>query len=383
MNQIFLTQAVDNTEGYIDSIIHQIKAIPEGESLTMLITCEGGDVYQGARLHRAILEHSGETKASVIGLAASMGAVVLSAFDEVEIDHEADIMLHKAHIPGEDSPDAEQLAMIARFNRIAHSRMIQKGVDKGLLDNIFLSDKNENIWLTAKEAEDVGIGKEVKIERRNSTPFKVAASLDLELIKNKFQNKEKDNMGIFAKAVPRTSTLHDGRMVVFNSKKETIQKGDKLSLVGSEEILKGTIRLNDSLIAELSGEGVVEEVKEETLEPTANEVIDSLIARVNSLEDALKAASNVDEEDEEAKKKEDEDKASAQASIEKEKKEAAEATATANALLKDALAAATTITTAFKLSNPENKHETISSNLSDSEKRAQEMKAIINGKNKE
>jgi len=121
MVEVNLTQEISNEfdqKGYIDNVVAEIKSIEDREELVMNITCVGGDVFQGDRLNRAIMEHPGKTKAVVVGLAASMGGVLLSSFDEVEIDEDANIMLHKAHIPELSIEDytPEQIQMCQNFN---------------------------------------------------------------------------------------------------------------------------------------------------------------------------------------------------------------------------------------------------------------------------
>jgi ATP-dependent protease ClpP protease subunit/flagellar biosynthesis/type III secretory pathway chaperone len=383
MKQIFLTQEIDNDNNYIDSVVSQIKAIPDGEAFEMLITCEGGNVFQGARLQNAVLEHNGKTKATVIGLAASYAGVLLASFDEVDIDKDADLMLHKAHIPdvaNEDITD-EQAAMIARFNKRAYAQMASNGVDEELLKAVFLSEENENYWLNAKEAEALGIGKAVKIERRNSTPFKVAASLDISAIKEKFSNKNKldTNMGLFDKPVMRTATLSDGRTVIFNSKKEVIQKGDKLTLVGSNDSLKGRVRLTDSLVAEISEGNIVDAIEEE--EVPAAEVSEDQVAeltqKVADLEQAvagiLEKMGGSEEAEAEAKAELDEKEKEVEDKIEDLK----EANAAAKALLENALEVSKTISTSYKVAKPEDKHEPVLNGLSASEAQAYSMRQVI------
>ena len=137
--EINLTREIDNEDGYIDDVVAQIKAIPKGEQLDMMVTCVGGDTFQGARLHRAVMEHDGHTKFVGIGIAASMGGVLMSAFDEIELDEELDIMLHKAHIPDvpADELDPSQLDILNKFNKRAMRKCYLKGLMKSFLMRCF------------------------------------------------------------------------------------------------------------------------------------------------------------------------------------------------------------------------------------------------------
>jgi ATP-dependent protease ClpP protease subunit len=381
--EIFLTQEIDNEKGYVDQVVSEIKAVPKDEMLNMLITCVGGDIFQGDRINRALLEHDGHTKATVIGLAASMGGVLLSAFDEVEIDSDAEIMLHKAHIPGieYDELTDEQRQGIDRFNRRAHARLESMGVDDILLDEIFLSKEIKDVWLTAKEAESLGLGKVVKIERRNSKPFAIAAKLDIQKIKN-----DKVKMGLFNKnkKVTRVATLKDGRQVVFTSEKETIEVGSIVNLVGSNELLTGKLRFQNNLIAEIDEENKVSAMEEEEV---SNEVSDDekaqMMESIKELQEAVSKileAMNAGGEEEEV--------AAAKAKVDKEykdkMKEMEETKDTLSALLKNTLEVAKNIKGDFKPMKVEDKHESIMDNLahlSTNEKRAIQLRAVLNDKN--
>lgn len=379
MKELFLTQEITNVEGYIDKVVTDIKSVPANEELHMLITCVGGDVFQGDRLNRAILEHGSHTKATVIGLAASMGVVLLSAFDEVEIDSDAEIMLHKAHIPDMAPEDytPEQRMSINRFNRKALSRLESKGVDADLLDEIFLSDSVSDVWLTAKEAEDAGIGKSVKIERKDSKPFRVAAKLNIQQIKNK-------HMGLFSKdkAVTRVATLKDGRQIVFKSESETLAKGDTVNLIGSNELLNGKIHLSNNMVAEIDekNEVVNMEEEEEINDVVSDDEKQAIMERLDTLEKAVtEMMTKMDGGDsEEAKEVE----AKKEEEYENKVKELEDAYKKTTDLLANAIDAASAIKSGYKLPAVEDKHEDNQTpdfvkNMGKSERRAYELNATL------
>lgn len=378
MAEIYLTQEIQNEDGYIDNVVDQIKAIPKGEDLEMSVTCEGGNTFQGARLHRAIMEHEGNTKFIGIGLAASMGAVLMSAFDEVEFDEDLDIMLHKAHIPDvpEDELDSEQFDILNKFNKRAYSKMLSRGVDESFLNEVFLSKETKDYWLTAKEAESLGIGNVIRIERRDSKPFKVAAKLKLN---SKMFGKNKK--------VTRSASLKDGRVVVFKSEKETVAKGDVLELIGSSELLTGKIELENNLVLNM-GEGNevadVEEIEEPVDEVDEEQVAD-LMQRVADLEKALSEmiGGEPSEEDAEAKAKTEADEAEAKAEDDEEMKNLKDKVEAMAKSVEDTMA---NLKTNFKLEKVNNKHEQQKDglqHLTATERHAYDLKEIVNStKNK-
>lgn len=377
MGKVNLTQGIENEfdNAYVDKVVAEIEAVPDGETLEMMITCVGGDTFQGDRLNRAVLTHKGHTKATVIGLAASMAGVLLSAFDEVEIDSDAEVMLHKAHVPNAEVDDLtpEQTSMIDKFNKRAFARMSANGVDEELLSAIFLSDETKDFWLTAKEAEEAGIGKAVKVERREGAPFKIAASLDLDLIKSQYKK-----MNIFSKnkAVARTASLEDGRVVIFNSIEEKISKGDTLQLVGSNELLTGKVKLSATLEAEIDEENKVVDIAE--IEAPADEASDEMIAELMSrIETLEKAVGELIGGDEETAEAEAELEAKAE-EVEEEKKVAASLFAKVESLSAKVVEASKAIKTVAKLGKIDNKHETIMSGLTEGEAHVRDAIALKN-----
>jgi len=377
MAEVNLTQEIANDfdqKGYIDQVVSEIKAIKDREDLVMNITCVGGDVFQGDRLHRAIIEHPGHTKAIVIGLAASMAGVLLAAFDEVELDSDCDVMLHKAHIPflPVEEYTQEQIKMCETFNNRAFNRLKKNGIDEKVLNEIFLSDETEDFWFTAKEAEALGLGSVVTIERRNSQPFKVAAKLDLNKIKNQYKE-----MGIFdkkKKAVARVVTLADKRVVAFSSEVEDIEVGDTLTLIGSNDSLEGKIRLSDTQEAEVNSSNEVVDIKDVEAPKAAEHDPEEDKKRIKELEDKIAdlEAQFGDEEEEEEKK--EEAKAEAKAVAEANAKDS-------NAVL-DALAAAKAVLaevkTSGRLLGNDNKHEKVLSNLSENDQHVRDLMSVRN-----
>lgn len=261
-----------------------------GDELKMLITCAGGDVFQGDRIYRSILEHEGPTTAVVIGCAASMAAAMLSAFDKVEIDSGAEIMLHKAHVEGVDTADLsdEEKGIIERFNQKTYSRMKEGGVSDCFLSEVFLSEKDKDFWISPEQAQELGIGTVVGIDKKeHRRNFRVAASLDLYKIKNRNQ------MNLFKKAIPRTIALEDGRIAIFESKHEELKKGDVLVLANADGKLKGEIKFKTkdaTVVAKVDEDGMVEDLCEEEPKAVSNitqEEFDMLKEEVMALKEMM------------------------------------------------------------------------------------------------
>lgn len=296
MIEINLTKEIDNENGYIDDVVSQIKSVPTGEPLRMLITCEGGNVFQGDRLQRALLEHKGHTSAVVIGLAASMASKLLAAFDSVEIDAEAELMYHKAHIAGAKMSDLDdnQKGLINRFNARAYSRLKDSGVNEEFLNKVFLSDSDDDYWLTAKEAEALGIGKVAEVKRENYKPLRLAAKANINKIK----------MGLFdkkPKTAPRVVNTLDGKTIIFNSDVDGLRVSDIVNIVGESEPVTGKFKLTNNVTAEIEKDKVVamEEGEDQEEFNQAEQINERLTALENALAEMLKKMNGVEDVKEE------------------------------------------------------------------------------------
>ena len=380
MNTIYLTKEIDNKEGYVDEIDRAIRNAVQGEPLNVLITCTGGDVYQGSRLQRSIMSHDGPTKATVIGLAASMAGVLLGAFDEVELDEGAEIMLHKAHIANKkaDEMDDSQTQMCNRFNAKAYNKMVSRGVNEDFLNEVFLSDSIQDYWLNAKEAEALGIGKVTKVVREDSKPSIQVVNK----IKDYILNNKSKSMGLFDKPVARIAKLADGRAVAFSSVKDEIQKGDRLvTLDGS--VLTGKVRLSNNLVAEVNEKQEVvnmEEVAPAPMEGDAVEKMVQLEGRIAAIEEAVAQILEKVSGGAETEMKAKEDAMNAKvAEAEAAVKNATEIVNSAQTLLNTALGL-TEIKSTFKPGQTSNLHETIVNKIETSEERGIRMRNALKEK---
>lgn len=405
---IYLTSAIDNEslmgeDGYADRIEKQIRAKKSGDELVANFDSPGGDVNAGFRLARAISEHVGHTKAIVTGIAASMAGVMLAFFDEVEADVNAEIMLHKAHIGDKEMKDLtpEERQNIESFNEKAYNRLLEKGVDKAVLHDIFLSDKIKDFYFTATEARDIGLVDVVTEVKRNKgipTISKIAALLKSNA-KNKYELYKKKQMGLFTKSEPivaRAEVLSDDRVIIFNSAKEALAKGDKIALIGSNDSLKGRLILSNKMVAVVNEDNVVEAIEEPTVNEMDEDVramldeivetVKALISRVEALEGGEAEEEAVEAKLEDAEHEDDEEEASAKKKSEEVEAAQAEMTElTAKLVAMKTAIANKTIASTFKIGKKEDKQEYMGiTKLSASAERGISLRDVIkNGKTKD
>ncbi len=79
-----------------------------GEDITLQIHCEGGSVFEGFQMLDTLAAYPGKVRGVVSSMALSMGSVLLTACDEVEVTQNAYIMLHNPHMGDSVGTDSEQ-----------------------------------------------------------------------------------------------------------------------------------------------------------------------------------------------------------------------------------------------------------------------------------
>jgi ATP-dependent protease ClpP protease subunit len=388
MVEIFLTKGIgneDSLDGYIDEVVAEIKAVPEDESLRMLITSYGGDTAQGDRIDRAIREHKGTTEAMIIGAAASMAMNILPAFNKRYSDPDAELMIHKARYidssTGQSVPfvdlSSNQQNSIKKNSVKMYGRYSAIGVDEDFLSDVYLSEDMDDHFLTPKEAEILGILEVKPVE--SEIELSLAAShsnykLTSESDKMGFLNKKK-------KPVMQVAELESGGMVAFTAVENKIEKGVKLSAVGTEEPLGSSVLIKGGLKASLDEEGEVVAM-EEVEEPKAaitDESFADLATRVADIETAVAA---INEAMGESKKVDEEAKADEEVKAEEEDekmKSVEAAAATVSAAAQDVLNAASTISTSARLDKIEDRNEPAFSGLSAEQERIAAMNKIAKG----
>lgn len=146
----------------------------------------GGNVFAGWGMIAKIKEHEGSIKMKVDGYVASMGTIILAFIEDTEALDVSRIHLHRAD-GYVNSP--EDQVFLDGINKDLRAKLTSK-IDaaklkelKGItIDELFNPDKVTDVWLTAKEAKQIGLIKKiVKIsptEIAAINRMSIAASVD-------------------------------------------------------------------------------------------------------------------------------------------------------------------------------------------------------------
>ena len=166
------------------------------ESFVCRINSPGGNVFEGNTIWRAVRDSKLRTVAIVDGVAASMAAYVLTAFDErIASSSRAKLMLHEPALG--TYGNADELTRAADLLRSMTEDFVHDGMKKGwkLKEEELRANLKRDWWLTAPQALELGIISEIT----NELPINLSPTGELDDVYRQF------NMQISAIHKPTTS----------------------------------------------------------------------------------------------------------------------------------------------------------------------------------
>lgn len=153
--------------------ISEFKKIPAGNTVLLRVNSPGGDVFDGLAIYNVIARHPGAVKATIDGLAASMASVIVMAANEITMPDNAYMMIHNPW--GISIGDAEEMIKTADLlgklaGTLADTYAKRSGQDAEKIAELM----NEETWLTAAEAKELGLADNVI----DALPLAASYSLD-------------------------------------------------------------------------------------------------------------------------------------------------------------------------------------------------------------
>lgn len=147
-----------------ESFIAQMEA-NKTEDVVIRGNTPGGNVFAGWGMIAKIQEHEGKVKMKVDGYVASMGTIVLAFVDDTEALDVSRIHLHRAD-GYVNSPEDQKF--LDGVNKDLRAKLTSKiDADKfseitgKTIDDLFDSKERIDVWLTAKQAKQVGLIKKI------------------------------------------------------------------------------------------------------------------------------------------------------------------------------------------------------------------------------
>lgn len=133
-------------------------AAGQGETVEVRMNCYGGSVMEGNAMYADLLnarQKGAKVNVTVTGIAASMGAFLLSAFDSVRAYEFSRIMIHAAYGQGEEVSRLND--SLAEFLAKKMKKTAQEVKSTYMQPRSSPTDTSQDHWLTGAEAYALGI----------------------------------------------------------------------------------------------------------------------------------------------------------------------------------------------------------------------------------
>jgi ATP-dependent Clp endopeptidase proteolytic subunit ClpP len=161
--------------------LRELKDLGDVDSIDLRIHSPGGSVLDGWAIANGIKNHPAHVVATVEGLAASMGSVVLLSADEIQVPQNAYVMIH--NVSGGAFGEAEELESMAALMRKLQDDVTDfyanaTGKDREEIAEMMAAET----WMNGEDAVEHGFATRVL------EPVKAAACADLDTLVAKFEN---------------------------------------------------------------------------------------------------------------------------------------------------------------------------------------------------
>lgn len=170
------------------------KALPDmGEDVEVTINSYGGLVDEGNEIYTELMSYPGQVSVNII-MAGSAASIIAMAGKPTKISPVGQIMIHNVSMyAGGDYHDMDKASEILKKSNdsLANAYMLKTGLSKEDL----LAKMDEETWLTAEEAVELGFADEQMFES-NERPILVAdggAGLVPKAVIDKVKELRKDN----------------------------------------------------------------------------------------------------------------------------------------------------------------------------------------------
>lgn len=190
-----------------EALINKINEVPDEEDIRIRVNSPGGSVFAGWSIIGKMNSRKGKTYISVDGHAASMAFLLTAFADGAEALDVTRFMVHRAsgyiRTPEDQALlDSINADLLGKLKKRLNLDMFKEIAGK-TLDEIFKAEEVINVWLTSRQAKDIGLID--KIERLN----------------------------------PKKLTAYTNQVVAFIDFEDTSQGSEAIDPQGSEEIIPG------------------------------------------------------------------------------------------------------------------------------------------------
>jgi ATP-dependent Clp endopeptidase proteolytic subunit ClpP len=137
-----------------------LKAVGDVSHIDLRVNSPGGDVFDGIAIYNMLRTHPARIEGSVMGLAASMGSVILMACNVIKMPANSMLMIHKPW--GIQGGDAEDMRRYAELLDKVEGSLVQAYVAKtGKTPEEVHALLDAETWMTGTDAVEMGFADEI------------------------------------------------------------------------------------------------------------------------------------------------------------------------------------------------------------------------------
>lgn len=177
--KVFILETI--TQATANSIIGQLDSAEPTEPIEVVIFSDGGSVVAGNAIIHALKAHSGKVTTNVIGMAASMAAIISQVGDNRLISPDAVFNVHNSEIPVMGRGTKESHAEAIKTLKVLDNMLLTSLSKSHLTDTGIKSLMKEDRIMSADEAVSLGFFDGF------SAPVQAVAQLNKQLNMNRLQ----------------------------------------------------------------------------------------------------------------------------------------------------------------------------------------------------
>jgi ATP-dependent protease ClpP protease subunit len=177
--EVLIYDEIDSWFGVsAEALARDIAALDDDRALNVRINSPGGNIFDGVAILNALRGHPGKVTTIVDGLAASAASFIAMGGDEIVMNRDAEMMVHKGHglVMGGADDMRKQAELIDRLNeKIAGIYADKAG--GSVADWLAIMDAET--WYSADEAVSAGLA--TRVDAAAGDRADVAAKFDLSM----------------------------------------------------------------------------------------------------------------------------------------------------------------------------------------------------------
>lgn len=160
-----------------------------GEDIVFNLNSGGGSVYAGSEIYTMLSSYSGHITVNITSLSASIASILMMGADEVNISHQAKIMIHQPSMFISGGVQTQDLDKVKNALSSTEKSMVKVYAKKtGLPEDKILDMMVKETWLTSDEALELGFvdniyGDDIKDSQSELVAMVMSTNEQLEFLK--------------------------------------------------------------------------------------------------------------------------------------------------------------------------------------------------------